>query len=489
MKHFLFTLLLSLIASPVFAADYIQTNIRIETATGTVYAGDVYLSDIGCSIRDTNGTRHVITGAKAVCALKQAASLGGFAYDIQDSSYGLYLTSLADQIAIGSDYWSFIVNYTPASVGLADYTVQNGDEIILSLGGYPNTALQLKTPNQEVLAGNKLTVRVKADGQPVVGAKVHFGDVIKTTDNFGKASYKPNTLGVLNVYADNTGSTRTYNTFIRVMKPYSTNQIFTVSDQQAAINSATQFLSNQVGDNGLVNDSQSLTEWTALALAKTGADTSKIQVAVLNYDPTTTMPFATTEIARHILAVQALGFNARNINGVDYVARLLAMKNNHQFGDEAYVNDDIFAGLALTAVGEDAGVAITAAQQAINTDGGLSYAVASTVSDVDTTAYYVQLLNAAGDDDYGQTVRYLRSQQNLDGGWGYTEHSASNSSSTAVVIQALNVDMNNVRRNHRTGYQFLQSVQAPTGVYKYDTFGSNSNNVLNSSYALLAMLK
>lgn len=491
MKRFIFTLLFASFAAPAWATDYIQTNVRIETADDTVYAGDVYIPDSGCTVTDSDGVEHDMDGAMAVCALNEAATLGGFDYVLQDSSFGLYLTTVADQAANDVDYWSFFVNYTAASVGLADYELANGDEMILSLGGYPNTALELRLPVQEILSGDKLVVRVKSAGEPLAGATVYFNHHTEMTDHLGKASFRPRHTTSLDVYAEADGYTRSTTATVRVLDRQSKNQPVSADTTAAMIASAAEYLNSAVADDGLLSDSQSVTDWAAIALAAAGQDATALQATVVSYEPTVQADYATGEIARHILALEALGLDARDSAGVDYVTRLLNTKTAGQFGDAAFVNDDIFAGLALLAAGTAATdsnvqLALQAAKTGINADGGVSYAVAETDSDVDTTAYFVQFLKAASQTGrtYQAAVRYLNDQQNLDGGWGYSNHGLSNTSSTAVALQAL---PNLVRTNHRSGYNFLVSRQKPNGRFSYDAAGSYSYETLNSAYAILAL--
>ncbi|GGK54525.1 hypothetical protein GCM10010094_13750 [Streptomyces flaveus] len=64
---------------------------------------------------------------------------------------------------------------------------------------------------------------------------------------------------------------------------------------------------------------------------------------------------------------------------------------------------------------------------------------AKTMVDTNSTAAAVQALEALGADDAvtGAAVKWLKSVQNADGGWGYAPGGASDANSTSVVISAL----------------------------------------------------
>lgn len=480
----------------VMATNSIPVTVRIETADTNVITTDVYVSEDGCSIRDTDGVRHQLDGYIALCAVKTAAALVGVDLTVSNTSYGLYLSAVGDDAASGSDYWSFFVNYASATVGLADYELVSGDDVILSLGGYPNSALELKVPSKEMRTGDKLVVRVKSDGAPVVGATVYFNDQTAVTDSFGKASFKPSRSGNVAIYAEADGYTRSISTTVRVVTQHDSNITVDAATQQAMMTAAQTYLMDEVSD-GMLDDSQSVTDWAVISLAAAGLDTSALSAAALDYDPTADDDYATGELSRHILVLAALGQDATDYNGVDYVARLLETMSDGQFGDVAYVNDDIYAGLALLAAGvsaDDTNVqaAVTAAKDSINADGGVSYAVAQADSDIDTTAALVQLLAATGNTGsaFKGAVHYLVDQQNFDGGWGYDDHGVSNASSTSLAMHALNAagrTVNKVRSNHRSGYNFLTSVQKPNGRFIYNTNASYSYETLNSAYAIMAL--
>ncbi|MDP3970182.1 MAG: DUF4430 domain-containing protein [bacterium] len=501
------------IAQTAVAAEYVGANVRIETPDGTFYNSSVYSN--GCTITDSDGAEHVIDSATAVCMLDAAAMDGGFDYVMKDSSFGLYLNQI-DTYESDSNFWLFYVNFESAAVGLADYQVTDGDEILLTFGSWPNTPLKLRVRKKQITPGQSISARVKEYSdvsgafEPAEGMSVMFGNEVVTTNADGYAEYTPTSSGGdIDVYAINSGYTRSNTATIRTMKKNSTLKKLAKSDKETMANSGIDYLLSQLDENGMVSGSQSTTEWTAIALASADQTNGDIEQAVLKYEPTVSS--GALELARHILALEALGQDSRDVNGIDFVKRLKRTRTANQFGSKLYVNDDIFAGLALLAADEPfnseaLAQALTYTNKSINDDGGVSFSVNAEESDVDTTAYYLQLLGAVrGQDDVTGvrsknvrriTLQFIKKQQNLDGGWSYqrssTQKVVSNSSTTAVALQAIKSvgkKPGKYSRNKRHGYNFLKAVQRKTGAFKYDQDGNQSVEVMNTVYAVPALLK
>jgi Prenyltransferase and squalene oxidase repeat len=84
---------------------------------------------------------------------------------------------------------------------------------------------------------------------------------------------------------------------------------------------------------------------------------------------------------------------------------------------------------------------------------------------VNSTAWSVLALRAAGRPAGAATVRYLLKQQRRTGGWSWLPRGAPDSNDTAVVIQALRAA--GVRGRPLTrGVRFLRSLQAPDGGFR-----------------------
>lgn len=513
-KYFLFlTAALAVSTSLVFASavhasndvSYTDVGIRIvNPTTGTVYDDTVYVPSDGCTITDTDGVEHDITSATALCALDLAALYGGFTYEAVDSSFGLYVSTIADQASEGFDYWSFYVNYQYATNGLADYVISSGEQIILSYGEYGNVPLKLHVRKKQALPGQTIAAVVKAADdsgtlQPVSGAMVYFGATSMTTDNDGHAYYTVESDSAdITVEAAYDTYTVSDTVVVRTAKKRHSLQMVGKNKRSKRANHAIDYLVKQIDEDGLVSGSQALTEWTAMSLVAAGERNAKIKNAVKKYTPTAAD--GANEISRNILARVALDLPTQ-----DQVKELKGTVQNGSVGTEEYINEEVFFILAMHAAGvpftyDGYATALNEIAEGVNEDGGISYAKEGT-SDVDTTAYLLQALNAMrGNADVigvnSKTMRrdalhYLKSQQNVNGGWGYSQHQISNASSTAVVLQAMKssgLKPGRQIRNQHNGYNFLNRMQRANGAVKYNSVGDQSLEELNAAYSVLAWL-
>lgn len=156
----------------------------------------------------------------------------------------------------------------------------------------------------------------------------------------------------------------------------------------------------------------------------------------------------TTDIARTTLAVCANGLNPRSFAGYNLVAMIKASQaKNGKFQDTVkggtkLVNAHIWSIIALHAAGEKIPQANLARRWLIsqqNPDGGFSYSVSNSQSDVDITANTLVALACLGEPNSSPVVRkglnYLQKQQLKTG--DFSSWGIANAESTAAVLQAL----------------------------------------------------
>jgi energy-coupling factor transport system substrate-specific component len=243
------------------------------------------------------------------------------------------------------------------------------------------------------------------------------------------------------------------------------------------------------------------TAWVAMGLAAAGRNPAQVRrgghslLDSLRAEVSTLDGLGDAE--RTILAAYACGASAYSFAGRDLLAEVLRARNrDNSFGEQ--VNLTAFAIFALRAVGHSPGfAAIREAagwiERQQNSDGGFSFAVHGSPSDVDDTGAALQALVAAGARNrriLGAAADYLIRSQNLDGGLPQQYGGESNAQSTAWAVQGLvaaGYDPAKVRRHgSRSPVGYLESLVAPGGSVRYSRTGSQSP-VWVTAQALIAL--
>lgn len=504
------------------AATYAGVHVRIEAPDTTVYDNTVYISDDGCTALEEE-----LSGLNALCALEAAAQDGGFEYSGAYSDYGFFLDAV-DGITNAidfSEYWGTYLNLRSMTSSLDATAVADGDEVLLTFGGYSTISpLRLTLNKNHVLAGRTVTATVEyfmvTDWMTNAGlyvalpdATVIVGDQTYTTDDSGVVEFSVTDAGNYIVQTTADGYTRSIEEDLIVYPEYSllysTTDITSVDER---VNDAVEYLNNN-RDGGIVGGSVATTEWAVQALAAVRTEYGADAVSDELYNPLVSTVLAyhprasdgASEIARHILTLEAIGYDARNTNGINYVKRLKKTIANKQFGEENLCNDDIFAGLALIAADEPMDSralrrAMRASLKCQNDDGGFGYSV-SVESETDTTAAWMML--SAHFKGHGSEHRldlrvpraaafaFMKHAQHPDGGWGYNTVAASNSSSTAWSVMgyaAYDIAPSQRMKNNYSGIDFMNGLQGRKGGMQYNAHKDYSIVALNTAYAIMAWL-
>lgn len=200
-----------------------------------------------------------------------------------------------------------------------------------------------------------------------------------------------------------------------------------------------------------------------------------------------------------ILAITAMGQNPRTFGSTDYVSVLKDFHKENQIGDATTINDDIFGILALISAGEEAGdPTIADAKNFIlthqNNNGGWGFTLTSD-PDTNITSSAIVALVAAGvsgsDPRIQNALSFLQNTQNDDGGFPYSPGTGSDSSSTAWVLWALNslnIAPASWTKSSNTPISFLESNQADTGYFKFQSKSSEDNfSAVTTAYAVIAL--
>ncbi len=253
----------------------------------------------------------------------------------------------------------------------------------------------------------------------------------------------------------------------------------------------------QNGDGGFgfargEDSSPAMTGWAVLGLEAAGVnplDLDHGDATPISYLAGTVGEITTTgDIERTILLLRGAGLDPRHFQGHDLVRRLLARRG----GDGSWggqVNPTAFGILALRAAGSPAGNFRSAAwlRENQNQDGGWGFA-AKAASDPDSTGAVLQALAASGGSGTRGGIAYLRGAQRSGGGFAVAGGS-SNAQSTAWAVQGLvaaGVSSASVRSGGRSPLDYLGSVQARDGHYRYSS-SSDQTPVWVTGQALMAL--
>ena len=253
----------------------------------------------------------------------------------------------------------------------------------------------------------------------------------------------------------------------------------------------------QNGDGGFGFDqgqdsSPGMSGWAALGLEAAGINPLEVEqgdATPISYLSGTVGQISTTgDIERTILVLRGAGLDPRDFQGNDLVRRLLARRGKDgSWGDQ--VNPTAFGVLALKAAGvagNSGSLGWLRSQQ--NDDGGWGFAPGS-ASDPDTTGAVLQALAAGGRSARLRGgVTYLRSVQRPGGGFAVS-NGPVNAQSTAWATQGLvaaGVAASSVRKGGRSPLDYLASVQAPDGHYRYSS-ASDQTPVWVTGQVLLAL--
>ncbi|MGI6435634.1 MAG: DUF4430 domain-containing protein [Syntrophomonadaceae bacterium] len=145
-------LLSLLLAVPVVGSGTVEVDLRVEGITETIY----------------EGSAAVEPGATALDVLEQSLTVAGVVYEITDDpTFGKYIKSIKGEAAGafgGYDGWLYLVNGSMAALGVAEYEIQDGDELVFYYGMYPPDTLipEVEISPAEPESGEEITVTVSS---------------------------------------------------------------------------------------------------------------------------------------------------------------------------------------------------------------------------------------------------------------------------------------------------------------------------------------
>jgi len=225
--------------------------------------------------------------------------------------------------------------------------------------------------------------------------------------------------------------------------------------------------------------------WVATAIAASGEDPHDWQVSgnsIVDYLAANAGDASSsTDYSRMVLAIVASGEDPSAFGGRDFVSLLEGTYDDvsGQIGEETYLNDDAFGIMALISAGWDPGVSIISDSVDFiltnqNVDGGWGFSVGGD-SDVDMTAACIMALIAADQPESSTPItdalEYIESTQADNGGfesWGSTN--AETDCFGISAIMAVGEDPNGAgwtSGGSNTPVDDLITYQQPSGAFYF----------------------
>jgi prenyltransferase beta subunit len=240
--------------------------------------------------------------------------------------------------------------------------------------------------------------------------------------------------------------------------------------------------SRQQADGGFAEpggaSDPALTAWAVLGLAAAGRTPERVAEYLAG------KPYPTaTDLELRILALAALG------RDVSALAASLEALRRPDGGIGPLVNSTAWGVIALRAAGRPVPAAsVSFLRGAQARSGGWSWNRGAR-PDTDDTAAVVQALRAAGFSAKARPIRralaYLRARQQTDGGFELTPGAGSNVQSTAWAIQAF---LAAGRDPGRAAFAYLARARRPDGSFRYSA-GFATTPVWVTSHAVAALAR
>lgn len=262
-------------------------------------------------------------------------------------------------------------------------------------------------------------------------------------------------------------------------------------------------IANQAADGGFHEPGRgdkgqdATTAWCVMALSAAGKDPREIRKngrSPLDFLATQSGNWhSVTDYERTLLAVAAAGEDPRSFGGVDLLEKVRSYQGaGGNIGDA--VNSNAFGILALKAAGAEIPEgAVQWHRGAQNPDGGWGNSKGA-ASNPDMTAASIMALRAAGvepgDPAISSALAYLHAVQNPDGGFSFQPGSSDTAATSwcAQAIIAVGQDPGGGAwsRGGNTPLSFVRSMQGPDGSFSWMQ-GREMNPVWTTAYAVCAL--
>lgn len=509
-KKVLFIIAISILSMSGVAYASSDINLTIRDGSNIVFTGPVALNTTGTITLNDSGSIPRSIDSKSVLSLINDADILSSDFSISSltyySSYGSLYLKCINETSGGEkcDDWQYTVNNSYPSLGMDKNILSGGENVYVYFGPQHKTSLSSSAINTL----ESLTVTTEDyDYQKDAWVKrtgVTAGIIqpdpsnpwtpieIKTlmVDSNGQAIFSLIPVGLYDVGIKEdfyfpteaftvTNPPNSGNSGVAIIPlPTSPTEI----NKKFDIKKGFEFIISQQKENGSFGEDL-YTDWTALALATT--DDFKDQKIKLSKYLTDlkTNDYQLTDNERHSMALMAQGINPYNVNGENYIEKILSSFDGKQFGDIKIDNDDIFALIVLQNTGytKDEDIIKSVISYIISKqkeNGSWDDSVDMTGAAMESISFNQE--NEETKNALKKAKDFLKEKQLESGGW-------NNVSSTAWAIEgilSINEKPEDWVRNNNTPVSYLTSSQDTDGGMKNSYL---QNKIWETVYAVTSL--
>ncbi len=355
----LLVIILLFTGSSVFADTTI--HLKIETNLGSIFNDNINVPPC-----DSEGDGNM--KATPYCALIKAG--------IPNDYSGLWVNSINNIINNDNNngaYWMWLVNFNinptgPYSLSSKQYTLEKNDSILFY---YNTNPLDISINNENPKVGEIIKISVKELGldsswnprwNNAIGGQVIINLNSYELDSSGTYSLQITDTSSITIKAHKNSfidsKELTINPTNSPVETHSSSgggghistPLPVVSKTVFDIKKAFDFLMSQQKENGSFGEDL-YTDWVALALSTTQDYQEQKNKLIEYFKKLKTDNYQLTDYERHTMALMSLGVNPYNVNGKNYVQKIISSFDGKQFGNPNEDNDDIFALIVLQNAG------------------------------------------------------------------------------------------------------------------------------------------
>lgn len=497
-------------------------SVTVRDGATTLWSDTVSIPDSDTAtttLTASDGTSADALAASAIAALIEAETIAEFTISNLQyfSSFGSFYVKCITAADEKCDSWQYVVNDSYPSMGMDQYLLHDGDVLFVYFGSPRRTRLSTST----IHVGEHVTATAERyvpsndtytpESSVTIGVTQTNPDdpytplVIATSTSgaSGTATFALHATGTYAVgiaedyyYPSETLTVLDAPETVVPVEPTSTETLPAGSENQSQGGgsgerhtpqhrqfdslAALSFLeSHQSADGSFATPL--LSDWAAIAYAASPALESGESMLKQHLIEKSGRFTHVTDYERRAMALMALGINPYSGTATNYIEKILSFFDGEQFGDAAFVNDDIFALLVLEKAGYGGDALMRSTAFVISkqrSDGSWD-------GSLDLTAAAIQSLLPLRtlphvDDSLARATEYLRSKQEAGGGFG-------NSFSTSwalLAMHALGATWENGGNNPEA---HLATLQAPDG--GVDLGSDARSRIWATSYAVPAALE